>query len=206
MEHNDKQVHIIETAEKLFALHGFAGTSIRDISREAGINIAMVSYYFGSKEKLMEAIFHHRITHAWIAAEEMADNNKLQPWQKVEELIHSFVEGMSNKSYFHSLILRQQLSNELSPIASLMDSVRERNTNIIGKIIREGQANGDFKQDVDIPLLLFTMVGTAYQTLHSRESYRKMHNLQHMTDEAFMAEMKRRLKQHIFFLFKAILS
>ena len=206
MEHNDKQVHIIETAEKLFALHGFAGTSIRDISREAGINIAMVSYYFGSKEKLMEAIFHHRITHAWIAAEEMADNNKLQPWQKVEELIHSFVEGMSNKSYFHSLILRQQLSNELSPIASLMDSVRERNTNIIGKIIREGQANGDFKQDVDIPLLLFTMVGTAYQTLHSRESYRKMHNLQHMPDDAFMAEMKRRLKQHIFFLFKAILS
>lgn len=206
MEHNDKQVHIIETAEKLFALHGFAGTSIRDISREAGINIAMVSYYFGSKEKLMEAIFHHRITHAWIAAEEMADNNNLQPWQKVEELIHSFVEGMSNKSYFHSLILRQQLSNEMSPIASLMDSVRERNTNIIGKIIREGQANGDFKQDVDIPLLLFTMVGTAYQTLHSRESYRKMHNLQHMTDEAFMAEMKLRLKQHIFFLFKAILS
>ena len=68
MEHNDKQVHIIETAEKLFALHGFAGTSIRDISREAGINVAMVSYYFGSKEKLMEAIFHHRITHAWIAA------------------------------------------------------------------------------------------------------------------------------------------
>ena len=154
----------------------------------------------------MEAIFHHRITHAWIAAEEMADNNNLQPWQKVEELIHSFVEGMSNKSYFHSLILRQQLSNEMSPIAALMDSVRERNTNIIGKIIREGQANGDFKQDVDIPLLLFTMVGTAYQTLHSRESYRKMHNLQNMTDEAFMAEMKRRLKQHIFFLFKAILS
>lgn len=206
MEHNDKRVHIIETAEKLFALHGFAGTSIRDISREAGINVAMVSYYFGSKEKLMEAIFQHRIAHAWIAAEEMADNKNLQPWQKVEELIHSFVEGMSNKSYFHSLILRQQLSNEMSPIASLMDSVRERNTNIIGKIIREGQANGDFKQDVDIPLLLFTMVGTAYQTLHSRESYRKMHNLQHMTEEAFMAELKHRLKEHIFLLFKAILS
>lgn len=206
MEHNDKQVHIIETAEKLFALHGFSGTSIRDISREAGINIAMVSYYFGSKEKLMEAIFHHRITHAWIAAEEMADNKSLKPWQKVEELIHSFVEGMSNKQYFHSLILRQQLSNEMSPIASLMEAVRQRNTSIIAKIVQEGQASGEFRKDVDIPLLLFTMVGTAYQTLHSRESYRKMHSMDAISDEAFMAELKQRLKQHIFFLFKAILS
>ena len=57
MEYNDKQIAIINTAEKLFALNGFDGTSVRDIAHEAGVNLAMISYYFGSKEKLMEAVF-----------------------------------------------------------------------------------------------------------------------------------------------------
>jgi len=51
---NDKQIHILQMAEKLFAENGFDGTSIRDIAKEANVNIAMISYYFGSKEKLLE--------------------------------------------------------------------------------------------------------------------------------------------------------
>ena len=52
----DKQIQILEVAETLFAEKGFDGTSIRDISKVAKINIAMVSYYFGSKEKLLESL------------------------------------------------------------------------------------------------------------------------------------------------------
>jgi AcrR family transcriptional regulator len=55
MEFTDKQIQIIDIAERLFAERGFDGTSVRDIADEAGINVAMISYYFGSKEKLMEA-------------------------------------------------------------------------------------------------------------------------------------------------------
>ena len=48
---NDKQIQILEVAEILFAEKGFDGTSIRNIAKLAKINIAMVSYYFGSKER-----------------------------------------------------------------------------------------------------------------------------------------------------------
>ena len=61
MKSNDKQIQIIETAEKLFADKGFSGTSVRDIADEADVNLAMISYYFGSKEKLLEALFTHRM-------------------------------------------------------------------------------------------------------------------------------------------------
>ena len=57
---NEKQIHILQVAEKLFAEHGFDGTSIRMISKEAGINVAMVSYYFGSKESLLEKLIIYR--------------------------------------------------------------------------------------------------------------------------------------------------
>jgi AcrR family transcriptional regulator len=61
MELNDKKIQIIETAERLFAERGFDGTSVRDIAHEAGVNIAMISYYFGSKENLMEALLEWRV-------------------------------------------------------------------------------------------------------------------------------------------------
>ncbi|HRF23590.1 MAG TPA: TetR family transcriptional regulator, partial [Chitinophagaceae bacterium] len=61
MEYSEKQLQIMKKAEKLFAEKGYNGTSVRDIAEKAGINLAMVSYYFGSKEKLLEAVFDYRI-------------------------------------------------------------------------------------------------------------------------------------------------
>ena len=57
MDWSEKQIQILEVAEKLFAENGYDGTSIRHISKKAGINIAMISYYFGSKDKLLKFRF-----------------------------------------------------------------------------------------------------------------------------------------------------
>jgi AcrR family transcriptional regulator len=48
---------IIDTSLRLFAEHGFKGVSVRDISAAAGVNLAAVSYHFGSKQGLYETIF-----------------------------------------------------------------------------------------------------------------------------------------------------
>src|SRR5437870_1032215 len=46
---------ILDAAERLFAQHGFAGTSLRAITAAAGVNLAAVHYHFGSKEALLRA-------------------------------------------------------------------------------------------------------------------------------------------------------
>ena len=51
----DKRDQILEAAEELFAQKGFEGTSVRDLAKKAKVNVAMISYYFGSKEKLFES-------------------------------------------------------------------------------------------------------------------------------------------------------
>ncbi|WP_257263971.1 TetR/AcrR family transcriptional regulator [Endozoicomonas sp. ONNA2] len=48
---------ILDAAEKLFAEHGFAETSLRSITSEAGVNLAAVNYHFGSKKSLIQAVF-----------------------------------------------------------------------------------------------------------------------------------------------------
>lgn len=48
---------ILASAKKIFLQHGMAGARMQDIADEAGINKAMLHYYFRSKEKLFEMIF-----------------------------------------------------------------------------------------------------------------------------------------------------
>src|SRR5579862_564472 len=52
---------ILDAAERLFAVHGFDGVSLRTIIAEAGVNLAAVHYHFHSKEALLDAVFARRV-------------------------------------------------------------------------------------------------------------------------------------------------
>ena len=56
MAATDTKERILDAAERLFAAHGFAGTSLRAVTREAGVNLAAVHYHFGTKEDLLRAV------------------------------------------------------------------------------------------------------------------------------------------------------
>jgi AcrR family transcriptional regulator len=59
----DKATHerILDAAEKLFADQGFNGTSLRDITKAADVNLAAVNYHFGDKETLYTEVIRRRI-------------------------------------------------------------------------------------------------------------------------------------------------
>ena len=60
---------ILGAAEELFAQHGFGGTSLRQVTSRADVNIAAVNYHFGSKENLVNEVFRRRMDEmsAWHA-------------------------------------------------------------------------------------------------------------------------------------------
>jgi len=57
----DTKQRILDVSERLFADQGFAGTSLRGIIGDAGVNLAAVHYHFRSKEALLEAVLIRRI-------------------------------------------------------------------------------------------------------------------------------------------------
>ena len=58
--HAATKAQVFAAAERLFALHGFQNVSVRDITAEAGVNLASVNYHFGSKDALLFEIFRRR--------------------------------------------------------------------------------------------------------------------------------------------------
>src|ERR687885_1996732 len=101
MVYNEKQQQILLTAEKLFAQKGYDGTSVRDIAEEAGVNIAMISYYFGSKEKLIQALFEERIGTIRMKLENLIKDETLSPFEKVSVLVDDYVQRMVEKKQFN---------------------------------------------------------------------------------------------------------
>jgi AcrR family transcriptional regulator len=57
----DTKERILDAAEALFAEQGFAATSMRTITSEAGVNLAAANYHFGSKEMLIQAVLARRL-------------------------------------------------------------------------------------------------------------------------------------------------
>ena len=57
----DAKTRILDAAERLFMENGYAATSVRMITGAAGVPVALVSYHFGSKQGLMEAVYERTL-------------------------------------------------------------------------------------------------------------------------------------------------
>src|SRR5579859_5707706 len=83
---------IMEAARKLFTQRGYAATRTRDIAEEAGINLALLNYYFRSKEKLFDIIMleslHDFRQHIIVAL----NDEKTSLENKIETLVSNYID------------------------------------------------------------------------------------------------------------------
>lgn len=89
---------IKEAARKIFLQKGFEGATTRDISREAGLNCALMNYYFRSKEKLFASVFEEML-HLFFQGMITVLNKPISLKEKIIELIdHDFQTFKRNPS------------------------------------------------------------------------------------------------------------
>lgn len=206
MEFSEKQLAIITAAERLFSVKGFDGTSVRDISQEAGVNVAMISYYFGSKDKLMEAVFEEKTKKMRLKMEDLLQNTKMTTHDKVNVLIDEYVEKFLSQPQFHKIMLLEQIVDKPGGVAEMILGMKKRNHVLIKKLIQEGQKRGEFKRNIDTVLMMGTLVGIVSQMIIARRYYREVNNLEHLTEEEFNIYIRKKLTAYIKNLFKVILT
>lgn len=108
---------MIEAAEELFAERGHENVSLRQLTSHAGVNVAAVNYYFGSKELLVEAVFE-RLAQSICAQRELAlEQLQLGKALDLENIVRSFIEPYLGEGYEKqgALLARFLMRNRLYP-------------------------------------------------------------------------------------------
>jgi AcrR family transcriptional regulator len=72
----ETRTRILDTAELLFMERGLEAASLRQITAQAGVNLAAVNYHFGSKEILIQEVFRRRLT--WLNEERLRVLDRLE--------------------------------------------------------------------------------------------------------------------------------
>lgn len=96
----DLKEAILDAAEGLFARHGFYGVTTRQVAQEAGVDTALIHYYFGAKRELFDAVFLRRADILNTErAEAMAAYEAAHPSDMTAEgVIAAFIEPLIQRS------------------------------------------------------------------------------------------------------------
>jgi AcrR family transcriptional regulator len=89
--HFSTKERILGAAETLFARHGFAGASLRQVTAAASVNLAAVNYHFGSKDNLIEEVFRRRLDELNARRVEALKAAMSAPEPSLEDVLGAFI-------------------------------------------------------------------------------------------------------------------
>jgi AcrR family transcriptional regulator len=149
---------ILKTALRLFAAHGYAGTSIRMIAESAGISVGLLYNYFPSKADLLGALFEEsmRDVQASFASAESAST----PTERIERLVRSSFEILdANRDFW-----RMSYGVRMQPavVTGLGKRLRTWTLTIQATLARYLNEAGSRQPDIDAALL-FALIDGASQ-------------------------------------------
>lgn len=166
----EKQIKILDVAEELIAKKGFDGTSVRDISTKANINVAMISYYFGSKEKMLAYLYQYRVLRTRDSFAEFTHTIKDgKPEMQMKEIIKFIVNQMFKYNYFHAFVKQEIRHTEL--VKDELVEFYKTTTEKIDDVIKKGIASGIFHYAPKAEDILTIVIGTAVFAIRNKAFY-----------------------------------
>jgi AcrR family transcriptional regulator len=200
---SDKQLHILEVAEELIARQGFDGTSVREISSKAKVNVAMISYYFGSKEKMMGSLYQLRVSKTrqnFMEFSEIIKNGN--PEMQLKEIIKFIVKQLFKYSYFHGFVTQElragdSLKNELTEFYKISEMKLE-------ELIQKGVATGVFTHTPKAEDLLTILLGSALFVIRNKNFYQQY--VPNHNEKTYLQEAEKKVSASILFSILASLG
>ena len=127
---------ILLAASKVFTEKGFSGTRTRDIAEEAGINLALLNYYFRTKEKLFEQVMKVKIVLLFGQIIPIVTNEKTTLEEKIDLASVKYFEILSKNPNLPIFIL-SEIQKKTSDIKSILPVDKVLKNSFIIKQIQE---------------------------------------------------------------------
>ena len=170
IKEQDTKESILRSAERLFAEKGFELTTVREIASKSGVNVAMIYYYFKTKEGLHQEIIEDSFNHLFRSLKEGVDQEK-EPEEKIYDIIKVYIDFFFHHKDLHRIILRETVSRS-GHIEMFVKKYISKNFDLVHSIIQEGVQKGVFRE-LDTALSTFSLIGMilyyfTYQPIFTR--------------------------------------
>jgi len=192
---SDKKIAILDAAEDLIAVNGYRSTTTRMIAEEAGVNVAMLSYYFGSKEQLLKALIDRHTANVKRLLEQIT-SKKEHPVTTFRKFLFAFVDySFENPKPVIIAIREIGLLNQRPEILKeLQKTMLEVHGMFIG-VLEKAKKSG-YLRNIDIELCVLTFSSTVESYLVNMFMFEKgfpFLGIEKTTVDA----MRERLKKHL---------
>ena len=158
MEKTDKRTDILNAALKLFSEFGFEGTSTRQIAKESGANMAMINYYFGSKEGVFLEIMEGKIS-GFKSQLNQINEEQIPAKEKLLKVVDQYASRIFSNIDFHKMMHRELSLTQRPEMFSQIRDAMAANRLVIEQIIEKGIADGSFRK-VDVRMSIASIMGT----------------------------------------------
>jgi len=124
---------ILDAARKVFIEKGLDGARMQDIADRAGINKAMLHYYFRNKEKLFEVIFQEVASRLFPKMVAIMSSD-LSLFDKIRQFTHDYLETVMENPYLPLFVLNEvnkqpevfvknMFGNQMPPVLILVNQI-----------------------------------------------------------------------------------
>ncbi len=110
-DNTDAEKNIINAARKVFYRKGFKNATMRDIASEGNTNLAMVNYYFRSKENLFYIIFDETWVLFFNKIIKNLESEDIDVQEKIKRLINDYVDVFMENPYIPPFIMGELIRN-----------------------------------------------------------------------------------------------
>jgi len=201
----DKKDHILDVAERVFSDHGFDGASTRLISGEAGVNMAMLNYYFGSKEGLLLSVIERKISSSKDILQNIGNDESMSQWDKVALYIDYYSEKIVSNNCFQKLLYQELGMNRRTELADNIRDILMQNASELKKILEDGVEKGEFKTNIDSEMVVATLYGTKNYVVNMPLMTSTMLGYDIQDDQILEEQFKPRMKKYMKDLLKSYL-
>lgn len=152
------QVKIKEAAKKIFLEKGFGSTTTRDIAECADTNIALVNYYFGSKERLFHEVFKESFGETFLPVARILNDDL-----PLEAKIYKFVDHMTEllkRDPLLPMFVLSEMRSDTSKVCEMMTEMQQTEVNYFQKQLEEEAAKGNIRKTdfTQVEISLMSMV------------------------------------------------
>lgn len=185
---------IKEAARKLFTQKGFAATRTRDIAEEAGINLALLNYYFRSKQKLFDLIMMENFRQFLQGITVHFLNEQLTVAERVERVVVAYIDFLTDSPDLPLFILNEMRGNS----SKFMARIREEAGPVRSKFLKQMQeAHRSGKSALDPFHFIANLIGLTVFPFVGRPALQRVTGVSDDKFNAFMQERKKLVPEWI---------